>query len=302
MGVSGAALEAIELRYRYRRGTGVEQVSFAFAPGTCVALYGTAGAGKTTLLRLMAGRLTPEAGVVRVEGRSPRTVRARCGYVAQGETVTSLLTVHQVLSRALARSDVSAAQRSARIAEMLTRFDLYEAREHSARELSHTAQSALALAVVLIQNPAILLLDETLDRLPLPLQKSVADALRERCTDTGLTVLFVTAHSALAEAADRVLLMANGHLLANDTPASLLAAYAADTVTVETSAPSASARALTDLLEVTVTETPEGLRFTTPNGSAAVSRLLRHAPMGVRVLYLRRPTLHDVLTALRSSS
>src|SRR5579871_6698260 len=114
-----STVEVSDITAWYRRGGGVREVSFSAEPGEWIALFGAAGSGKTTLLRLLAGRLTPDSGSVRLLGKSPRGAARQVGYAPEGAPSASLFTPHQILGQQMARHDVPGPQRPARMAEML---------------------------------------------------------------------------------------------------------------------------------------------------------------------------------------
>jgi ABC-2 type transport system ATP-binding protein len=295
------AIEVADLCLRYRRGPAVEGLSFTVEPGESVAVFGGSGSGKSTLLRLLAGGLKPEVGFVRVLGRAPRSVRRRIGYVGDGRWVKSLFSPHQVLSQSMVRHLVPGAQRPARMAEMLELLGLYADRDRPTRELSHGLQHAVAIAAELVHRPAVLLLDNVYAGLPTPDAERLRAYLEGRSRKFGLSVILATTRSEEAEQADRVLLMDEGHPLAIGSPAELLSRHATDVVTVEAADPEAVRKTLRGVFDVEITETGRGLRFATQDGVQTAAHLFRHPAGGPRVVYVRRPTLWDVIERLKEA-
>jgi ABC-type multidrug transport system ATPase subunit len=292
-------IEVSEVSLRYRRGGGVREVSFDASPGESVALFGGAGSGKTTLLRLLAGRLSPDSGVVRVLERAPRGAARWVGYAPQEPAYPSLFSPHQVLSSVLLRHDVPGPQRPARIVEMLELFDLYEYRDRPARDLSHGERTALTLAAALVFMPSVLLMDNLSAALSAPLAARLHSHLKARRAADGLTVLHAVTRSEEAETADRALLLDAGRVLAFEPPDRLLANHAADTLTVEAADPEAVQRTLRGIFDVEVAATHDGLRFSAADGIATTAGLFRHPTGGVRVVCLRHPSLWDVMDKLK---
>src|SRR5207253_8894144 len=153
------AAEVSGAGYRYRRGGGVTGVSFEAAEGEHVALLGGWASGKTTLLQMLAGRIAPQSGTVRVLGRSPRASSRFVGYAPQkaDTPLSSPFTPYQVLSHQLVRRAVPGAQRASRIAEMLELFGLFDSRDRPVRELSHGQRIGLRIASGLVHRPALVL-------------------------------------------------------------------------------------------------------------------------------------------------
>lgn len=292
-------IEVSGVRVRHRRGAGISGVSFTAAPGERIALFGGVGSGKTTILRLLAGRLSPEAGTVRVLGHAPRGAAKLVGYAPEPPPYASIFTPHQILGQQLARQDAPASQRTARLVEMLELCGLYAHRNRPARELSRGQQTVLAMATALVLQPAVLLLDNLMAALPSPLAGGLRAYLDARRAADGLTVIQATTDSEEAERADRVLMLDAGRPLAFASPADLLAGQPADTLVVEAADPEAVQRTLRGIFDVEIAETRDGLRFSTADGLAATAHLFRHPAGGVRAVYLRRPTLWDVLERLK---
>lgn len=302
MNAPTVTVEVLEASIRFRRGGGVCDISFAAAPGEYVALFGGSGSGKSTLLRLLSGRLVAEAGTVQVFGKCPRGARNRIGYMPEVLTLPGLFTPHQVLAQRMTAHDVPAAQRAARMAEMLDLFDLYPPRDRPLRELSQGQRMAVGLAAALAHHPTVLLLDNVTASLPARLRKRLQDYLDARRAEDGLTLIHATTRSEEAEKADRVLLLAEGRALAWGKPEALLADHAVDTLTVEAADPQAVRRTLRGIFDVEITETGDGLRFSALDGIATTAHLFRHPAGGVRTVYVRRPNLWDVLDRLTLQS
>lgn len=300
--ISGEPLSSVEaerVSVQYRRGGGLAELSLTVAPGEYLAVFGGTGSGKSTLLKLLAGRLTSETGSLRVLGKSPRGSAKRIGHVLEGDTISGLATPHAALGQALARQDIPGTQRPARIAEMLELFDLYDVRDQPTRELSTGRRQALRLACALAPRPALLLLDNPTISLPIPIAERLFQHVNARRAAEGLTVLYATTSSSEAERADRVLLLDNGCLLADEAPDPLISRHTRETLTIEATDPAAVQRTLRGLFDIRMEETGEGLRFTVEEGLAATAYLFRHPSGGVRTIYIKRPTLWDVLDALR---
>jgi ABC-type multidrug transport system ATPase subunit len=293
------ALQVSNVCIRYRKGVALEGLGFAAEAGEVIALFGGVGSGKSSALRVLAGALKPESGFVRVLGRAPRSVRRRIGYVGEGRRVNSIFSPHQVLSQSMVRHLVPTAQRPARMAEVLELLDLYADRDRPTRDLSHGRQHAVAIAAELVQRPAVLLLDNVYSGIPAPLAERLRVYLEGRCSKFGLCIVHATTSSEEAECASRVILLDDGRAMAEAPPAELLSQYAADSVTVEAADPRAVQKTLRGVFDVEIIETGQGLRFATQDGVKTAAHLFRHPAGGPRVVYVRRPTLWDVLDRLK---
>jgi ABC-2 type transport system ATP-binding protein len=147
-----AALEASGIRKRYRRRLALNGVSLTAAAGEAVAVVGENGSGKTTLMRICAGALRADAGSVRVTGR--------VGYCPQQPTLLDLLSAdeHLVLFGAALELPSQGALDSGRRILAELRFPVGD--RTRAGELSGGSRQKLNLALALLGDPPLLLLDE----------------------------------------------------------------------------------------------------------------------------------------------
>ena len=196
-------------------------LSLSIPAGRVVGLIGPSGSGKTTLMRAIVGVQVVQSGTVTVLGRPAGTaqLRRRVGYVTQDASVYDDLTVRQNLDYFrivldAGRSDVT---------RVIDVTDLGRTEHQLAGTLSGGQRSRVSLAVALLGSPELLVLDEPTVGLDPVLRRDLW-ALFHRLAAEG-TSLLVSSH-VMDEAArcDRLLLMRSGEILADDSPAGLLAA------------------------------------------------------------------------------
>ena len=206
----------------------VDDASAAIAPGEFVALVGASGAGKSTLLKTVNRLVEPDSGRVLIEGRDvaglpPAALRRSIGYVFQQIGLFPHMDVaaNIALGPRLAGAPIAAE----RVAQLL---DLVELDESHARrlpaELSGGQQQRVGLARALAVEPRLLLLDEPFGALDPVTRDALGTRVRRLHGELGLTTLIVT-HD-MAEAlllGTRVLVMDKGRIVADETPAALLA-------------------------------------------------------------------------------
>ncbi len=195
--------------------------------GEFVALLGPNGAGKSTLFQLLTGLFNADAGEVRVCGQDMRVapVRAlgRIGVVFQQMTLDMDLSVEANLVFHARLHGIGGAQAKARIADALARLGLAERRGDRVRELSGGNRRKVELARALVHQPSVLLMDEaTVGLDPASRRHLLDEVLGLRASGVG--VLWASHLVDEAEAADRVLVLHKGELLAHGTPAALVAA------------------------------------------------------------------------------
>jgi iron complex transport system ATP-binding protein len=218
-----ALLEADQVSHSYGTRTVLEGVSLAVHANEVVALVGPNGAGKTTLLKMLAGLLVPRAG--RVARRL--SDRADVAYLAQSEELPLDWTVREMVElgrlahvglwRALSKRDevaVDAAMERTRVAPLAHRV---------LATLSGGERQRAALARALAQEPRVLLLDEPTTHLDLRHQIELFSTLRAEAA-RGVGIVAVMHDLGFAAWADRCVLLAEGSIRADGTPADVLRA------------------------------------------------------------------------------
>ncbi|MBW4029771.1 MAG: ABC transporter ATP-binding protein [Acidobacteria bacterium] len=194
-------------------------LTFAVTPGELVGLLGPSGSGKSTLMRTLLGLQAITSGTARVLGERAGSpgLRRRIGYMAQGSAIYPDLSVLENLTYFSGVLGLDAAEAS-RV------MDLVDLRRHAARlvaTLSGGERSRVSLAVALLGDPPLLILDEPTVGLDPVLRQDIWATLTH-VAESGATVL-VSSH-VMDEAARcaRLLLIREGRLLLDDTPAALL--------------------------------------------------------------------------------
>ncbi len=200
----------------------VYDVSFEVARGELLAIIGPNGAGKTTLLTMLAGIRAPDAGTVTQQGPN---ADKRIGWVPQQTAIYAKLTVAQNL-RLFARLE-GVADPDATVERMLEQTGLRERADDELSSLSGGNRQRVNIAVGLLADPPVLLLDEPSGALD-PRQRQRLWTFIRGLTERGTSVVFCTHDIAEAERhGDRVLVLADGELLFDGPPAELKAAATA---------------------------------------------------------------------------
>ena len=199
----------------------VDDLSFTVAAGTITGFVGANGAGKTTTMRMILGLVTPSAGEALVSGRRYRELeqpRRKVGAVldSPGAHPGHRARAHLAITATAARLPL------ARVAEVL---ELVELTDHASRRVgafSMGMRQRLALATAMLGDPPILILDEPANGLDPPGIIWMRDFLRGLAAE-GRAIL-ISSHllGELAEVANRVVIIDNGHLIADCTLAELL--------------------------------------------------------------------------------
>lgn len=197
----------------------VDGVSFEIEPGRVTGLLGPSGCGKSTLLRSLVGVQIVTSGSVTILGEPAGSLALRrsVGYVTQAPSVYADLTVVENL-RFFA--DVLGADRES-IDRALAAVDLGDLARRTVERLSGGQRNRVSLAVALLGDPQVLVLDEPTVGLDPVLRRDLWE-LFHQLADQGRTLLVSSHVMDEATRCDRLLLMRSGRLLADDTPAGIL--------------------------------------------------------------------------------
>jgi ABC-2 type transport system ATP-binding protein len=207
------ALRAESLVKEYGARRALQGVSFDAAPGELVAVIGPNGAGKTTLLQILAGALDATSGTVSLD-------RREVGWVPQQPAIYSKLSVSENL-RLFARLE-KVADVDATVDRMLDQTGLRDRAGDPVGTLSGGNQQRVNIAVGLLGDPRLLLLDEPSSSLDPRQRERLWEFVATLAREDSTTVVYTTHNVAEAERhADRLLVLADGELLFTGTPAEL---------------------------------------------------------------------------------
>jgi iron(III) transport system ATP-binding protein len=208
------------LTKRFGSHTAVNDVSFAVPRGSTLALLGPSGCGKTTILRCLAGLETPDAGVIRIDGRAVFDKAAdvdlmpekrELGIVFQSYAVWPHMTVIENVAFPLKVRGMAKAERLRRAGRVLETVGLAGFENRSATMVSGGQQQRIALARALVHEPRLVLFDEALSNLDAQLREQMRLELRLLQERLGFTAIYVTHDQAEAFGlADTVVLMNHG--------------------------------------------------------------------------------------------
>ena len=222
---SGASprLVAEDIVKRYGARLALDHLSLNLAAGQWVALLGPNGAGKSTLFAVLSGLFAADEGEVTLGAFSLRRQPARAlrelGVVFQQSALDLDLTVLQNLRLHAALHGMPRALAQPRIAAVLERLGLGADRGRATRELSGGNRRKVELARALLHEPAVLLMDEPTVGLDPRSREDLLRAVRDDVQNRASAVLWATHLVDEAERADRVLVLHQGRLLADGTPA-----------------------------------------------------------------------------------
>jgi biotin transport system ATP-binding protein len=191
-----------------------------------IGVVGGNGSGKSTLARLCNGLIIPTQGRVSVDGldtaRAARQVRALVGFVFQDPDLQIVMpTVAEDLAFSLRPARLSQAEVAAQVSAWLEAYGLAAHADHPAHLLSGGQKQLLAIAAVLITQPRIVVLDEPTTLLDLRNTRRIMEVI----ASLDQSVIVVTHDLDSLASFDRVLVLDQGRVAADDAPAPALAAY-----------------------------------------------------------------------------
>jgi ribosome-dependent ATPase len=228
------AIAAAGLTKRFGDFTAVDRVDFQIPRGTIFGFLGSNGCGKTTTMKMLTGLLPITAGEAWLFGQpvdaSDIRLRSRIGYMSQGFSLYEELTVTQNLELHARLFHLPGDSRAARLDALVDRFELGRVLDKRAGELPLGMRQRLSLAIAVIHEPEILILDEPTSGVDPLARDHFWRILLELSRGHGVTIFISTHFMNEATRCDRVALMHAGRVLAQDAPAALVAAAGADSL------------------------------------------------------------------------
>ncbi|HWC14720.1 MAG TPA: ABC transporter ATP-binding protein [Actinomycetota bacterium] len=291
------------LTKRFADLVAVDDIDFDIYKGQAFGFLGPNGAGKTSTMRMIAAVSPPSAGTLEVLGFDPvrqgSQLRARLGVVPQEDTLDTELTVSENLYIYGRYFGLTGAELATRVDELLRFVQLAERRDSVVDPLSGGMKRRLTIARGLINEPALLILDEPTTGLDPQARHALWDRLY-RLKQRGVTLIITTHYMDEAEQlCDRLVVMDKAKIAAEGSPAELIAEFSTREVVELRFAPGHQERAaarldgIADRIEVL----PDRVLLYTGDGdrtSIAVTARDIHPETTV----VRRSTLEDVFLRL----
>jgi ABC-2 type transport system ATP-binding protein len=306
--MDGNAILAEGLHKRFGEVVALDGIDLEVREGTVFGLLGPNGAGKTTAVRVLATILRPDSGRAEVLGydvvRDSEAVRRRIGLAGQNAAVDQNLTGRENLRMVGLLAQLPRPEIMPRGEELLERFGLSQAADRPVRTYSGGMRRRLDVAASLVQRPPVLFLDEPTTGLDLSSRNELWEMIRELVKE-GTTVLLTTQYLEEADRlADRIAVVDDGHVIANDTPGRLKAQLGNTVVEIEVRGDGRAERALQVLggrIEAHTEREGETLRITSDRGARVLIEALRSLDaegLDPNSLTVREPSLDDVFLAL----
>jgi ribosome-dependent ATPase len=225
---------ARNLTRRFGAFTAVDGVSFTIERGEIFGFVGSNGCGKTTTMKMLTGLLPATSGEARLFGEAVEAggmaTKGRVGYMSQSFSLYSELTVRQNLDLHARLFHLPNGKARARIADLVHRFGLDGYIDQQASDLPLGIRQRLSLAVAIVHEPELLILDEPTSGVDPLARDEFWRLLMDLARNQGVTIFVSTHFMNEAARCDRISLMDSGRVLATDTPAGLAAARGAATL------------------------------------------------------------------------
>ncbi|MCS7208518.1 MAG: ATP-binding cassette domain-containing protein [Fimbriimonadales bacterium] len=282
MAAERVVLRAEAIESALHGGVRLLPMRFTIERGELVALFGPSGAGKSLLLALITGEVALEGGRLEVADF------ATMPELPNGRTLRTL-TPASFLKRYAASFT--------RAVYMLEALGLSDRMEAPVSELSTGQRHMLRVGGALVQQAPLYLLDDPFEGADFERRRRLWNELDDRCR-FGAAVLFSTRDPAVAERADRVLMLDEGRLIADDTPERLIAQQNATHIEIEVRDPEPVLEGLNGV-EVRLEQLPDGYRLRLHAQDALALRLLQEGYGNITAVYVRPPNLEDAWQWLR---
>ena len=205
-------------------------IDLDIAAGSFVAVLGHNGSGKSTLAKHMNAILVPDEGQVLIDGIDTADedrvidVRRTVGMVFQNpDNPIVANVVEDDVAFAPENRGVPPEEIRRRVDEALKQVDMYDFRMHAPHLLSGGQKQRVAIAGVIAMQPRIIVLDEPTAMLDPQGRAEVIGTITKLCRENGMTVVLITHHMDECVGADRLIVMSNGHIVADGTPKDVFA-------------------------------------------------------------------------------
>ncbi|MDX1405342.1 MAG: ATP-binding cassette domain-containing protein [Woeseiaceae bacterium] len=214
------------LTKRYGRHTVVDELGFECEAGEVLGFLGPNGAGKSTTMKMLTGFVTPDAGSASVCGhdvqRETLEARRRLGYLPEGAPCYGEMTPATFLDFIADIRELEGQTRKSRLDEVIERLHLGPVLDQTIETLSKGFKRRVGLAQAILHDPDVLILDEPTDGLD-PNQKHEVRNLIESMSSEKLIVISTHILEEVEAVCNRAIIIADGKILADDTPHNLAA-------------------------------------------------------------------------------
>ncbi|SDH58435.1 ABC transporter ATP-binding protein [Pseudomonas panipatensis] len=214
-------IEISRLTKRFAQHTVVDDLSFSVRPGEVLGFLGPNGAGKSTTMKMLTGFLAPSSGTATIHGFDIQThtlqAQRLIGYLPEGAPCYGDMRVRAFLEFIAEVRGYRGAEKRERVARVVAQLELEGVREQSIETLSKGFKRRVGVAQAILHDPRVLILDEPTDGLD-PNQKYQVRELIGQLAKERIVIISTHILEEVSALCSRALVIANGRLLADDTP------------------------------------------------------------------------------------
>lgn len=286
------------LAHSYGSRAALSGVSFQAGEREIFGLLGPNGSGKSTLFRILSTMMAPTGGRAVLAGfdvaRQPGEVRRSIGVVFQSQSLDKKLTVEENLRSQGHLYGMSGALLKQRTEDAMRRLGLADRRSDLVETLSGGLRRRAEIAKALLHQPKVLLMDEPSSGLDPGARRELWQYIEELRSEQAVTVLLTTHILDEADRCDRLLLLHQGRIVAEGTPAELKSRIGGDVVVLEVADIAGMQQQLAARFG-TVPKVVDGtLRVEIANGHRFITEVVEAFPGAIESVALHKPTLEDV--------
>jgi len=291
-------IQVQNLTHRYGDRTALSNVSFEVRKGEIFGLLGPNGGGKSTLFRILSTMMVPTGGRALIAGhdvvRDPAAVRRRIGVVFQTQSLDKALTVEENLRAQGHLHGLSGAVLNERMGRAMERLGLADRRRDLVETLSGGLRRRVEIAKALLHEPQVLLMDEASTGLDPAARRDLSRHIESLRSGDGVTILLTTHILEEAGRCDRLVLLHQGNMVADGTPAELRARIGGDVVVLRTADTALLAAKIEQRFGLRPVARDGEVRVEIANGHRFIAEVVEAFPGAIESVGLHKPTLEDV--------
>jgi ABC-2 type transport system ATP-binding protein len=291
-------IEVQELTHRYGDRVALSQISFRVNQGEIFGLLGPNGGGKSTLFRILSTMMVPTAGRAALAGhdvaKQPAEVRRHVGVVFQTQSLDKALTVEENLRSQGHLHGLSGTVLRDRMERAMLQLGLADRRKDLVETLSGGLRRRVEIAKALLHRPQVLLMDEASTGLDPAARRDLSRHVENLRSNEGVTILLTTHILEEADRCDRLVLLHQGHIVAQGTPNELRARIGGDVVVLEGGDTASLAARIEKRFGLTPKVMDGEVRVEIENGHHFITEVVEAFPGAIDSVGLHKPTLEDV--------
>jgi ABC-2 type transport system ATP-binding protein len=288
------------ISHRYGSRVALSNVTFGVNQGEIFGLLGPNGGGKSTLFRILSTMMVPSNGRATVAGcdvvSQSAEVRRKIGVVFQTQSLDKALTVGENLRSQGHLHGISGTPLRERMEKVMARLGILDRRNDLVESLSGGLKRRVEIAKALLHKPQVLIMDEASTGLDPGARRELSQYVHELRDTEGVTIVLTTHILDEAERCDRLVLLHQGKIVAEGSPADLRARIGGGHVVVLE--PAADAASLAAKIEAQFHVQPSimdgEVRIEINNGHRFITEVVEAFPGAIESVALHKPTLEDV--------